>query len=146
MLVKRVFPPDKLRQHFFFFMKNFLALFSNHQIGYVIKPKGILLSISPSTIQHQGFLFLSATRNIHFTGEKIALFDTIHNLSWCSFVFCFLFPFHYLNCHVVSSYSSSTGSSGMSVAKTTVDKLLKGYDIRLRPDFGGKCVVTRQDF
>lgn len=30
----------------------------------------------------------------------------------------------------------------MSVAKTTVDKLLKGYDIRLRPDFGGmwcKC-------
>lgn len=25
----------------------------------------------------------------------------------------------------------------MSVAKTTVDKLLKGYDIRLRPDFGG---------
>lgn len=34
-------------------------------------------------------------------------------------------------------FSSSTGSSGMSVAKTTVDKLLKGYDIRLRPDFGG---------
>ncbi|MEQ2277952.1 hypothetical protein XENORESO_010258 [Xenotaenia resolanae] len=33
--------------------------------------------------------------------------------------------------------SSSTGSTGMSVAKTTVDKLLKGYDIRLRPDFGG---------
>ncbi|TWW74973.1 Gamma-aminobutyric acid receptor subunit beta-1 GABA(A) receptor subunit beta-1 [Takifugu flavidus] len=31
---------------------------------------------------------------------------------------------------------SSTGNSGMSVAKTTVDKLLKGYDIRLRPDFG----------
>lgn len=27
----------------------------------------------------------------------------------------------------------------MSVAKTTVDKLLKGYDIRLRPDFGGTC-------
>lgn len=27
----------------------------------------------------------------------------------------------------------------MSVAKTTVDKLLKGYDIRLRPDFGGMC-------
>ncbi|KAM7374079.1 hypothetical protein PAMP_006756 [Pampus punctatissimus] len=34
--------------------------------------------------------------------------------------------------------SSSTGSTGMSVAKTTVDKLLKGYDIRLRPDFGGR--------
>lgn len=36
-------------------------------------------------------------------------------------------------------HSSSTGSTGMSVAKTTVDKLLKGYDIRLRPDFGGTC-------
>ena len=40
---------------------------------------------------------------------------------------------------VVSALSSSTGSTGMSVAKTTVDKLLKGYDIRLRPDFGGTC-------
>lgn len=40
---------------------------------------------------------------------------------------------------VVSARSSSTGSTGMSVAKTTVDKLLKGYDIRLRPDFGGTC-------
>lgn len=26
----------------------------------------------------------------------------------------------------------------MSYVKDTVDKLLKGYDIRLRPDFGGK--------
>ncbi|XDV39250.1 hypothetical protein PO909_008514 [Leuciscus waleckii] len=32
--------------------------------------------------------------------------------------------------------STSTGNTGISVAKTTVDKLLKGYDIRLRPDFG----------
>lgn len=40
---------------------------------------------------------------------------------------------------VFSALSSSTGSTGMSVAKTTVDKLLKGYDIRLRPDFGGTC-------
>uniref|UniRef100_A0A3P9PX62 Uncharacterized protein n=1 Tax=Poecilia reticulata TaxID=8081 RepID=A0A3P9PX62_POERE len=37
---------------------------------------------------------------------------------------------------VVSALSSSNESTGMSVAKTTVDKLLKGYDIRLRPDFG----------
>nr|XP_057933404.1 gamma-aminobutyric acid receptor subunit beta-4 isoform X3 [Doryrhamphus excisus] len=37
---------------------------------------------------------------------------------------------------------SSTGSTGMSVAKTTVDKLLKGYDIRLRPDFGGSPVIV----
>lgn len=28
--------------------------------------------------------------------------------------------------------------SNMSVVKETVDRLLKGYDIRLRPDFGGK--------
>lgn len=35
------------------------------------------------------------------------------------------------------SCSTSTGHTGISVAKTTVDKLLKGYDIRLRPDFGG---------
>lgn len=41
--------------------------------------------------------------------------------------------------NLVSAPSSSTGSTGMSVAKTTVDKLLKGYDIRLRPDFGGAC-------
>ncbi|MGH0126273.1 UNVERIFIED_CONTAM: hypothetical protein FKN15_027923 [Acipenser sinensis] len=27
--------------------------------------------------------------------------------------------------------------SNMSYVKETVDKLLKGYDIRLRPDFGG---------
>lgn len=27
----------------------------------------------------------------------------------------------------------------MSYVKATVDKLLKGYDIRLRPDFGGKA-------
>uniref|UniRef100_A0A7N6F665 Gamma-aminobutyric acid type A receptor beta4 subunit n=1 Tax=Anabas testudineus TaxID=64144 RepID=A0A7N6F665_ANATE len=43
---------------------------------------------------------------------------------------------------VVSALSSSTGSTGMSVAKTTVDKLLKGYDIRLRPDFGGPPVIV----
>lgn len=39
---------------------------------------------------------------------------------------------------VVSPLSYSNESTGMSVAKTTVDKLLKGYDIRLRPDFGGR--------
>uniref|UniRef100_UPI0037E734DF gamma-aminobutyric acid receptor subunit beta-4-like n=1 Tax=Semicossyphus pulcher TaxID=241346 RepID=UPI0037E734DF len=38
--------------------------------------------------------------------------------------------------------SSTSGSTGMSVAKTTVDKLLKGYDIRLRPDFGGPPVIV----
>uniref|UniRef100_A0A674PH71 Gamma-aminobutyric acid type A receptor subunit beta4 n=1 Tax=Takifugu rubripes TaxID=31033 RepID=A0A674PH71_TAKRU len=52
---------------------------------------------------------------------------------------------HYLKlllCFCVPPCSSSTGNSGMSVAKTTVDKLLKGYDIRLRPDFGGPPVIV----
>lgn len=43
---------------------------------------------------------------------------------------------------VNSAPSSNTGNTGMSVAKTTVDKLLKGYDIRLRPDFGGTCCFS----
>ncbi|OCT99469.1 hypothetical protein XELAEV_180052522mg, partial [Xenopus laevis] len=30
--------------------------------------------------------------------------------------------------------------SNMSYVKETVDRLLKGYDIRLRPDFGGPSV------
>ncbi|GCB69806.1 hypothetical protein scyTo_0001133, partial [Scyliorhinus torazame] len=30
--------------------------------------------------------------------------------------------------------------SNMSLVKETVDRLLKGYDIRLRPDFGGEPV------
>lgn len=35
--------------------------------------------------------------------------------------------------------SSSVNEPGnMSFVKDTVDKLLKGYDIRLRPDFGGQ--------
>ncbi len=34
----------------------------------------------------------------------------------------------------------------MSFVKETVDKLLKGYDIRLRPDFGGTCRVYLRYF
>lgn len=30
----------------------------------------------------------------------------------------------------------------MSLVKETVDRLLKGYDIRLRPDFGGNGVAV----
>lgn len=43
------------------------------------------------------------------------------------------------------SVSSANEPSNMSFVKATVDKLLKGYDIRLRPDFGGKshqCLST----
>ncbi|PNI41643.1 GABRB1 isoform 5 [Pan troglodytes] len=32
---------------------------------------------------------------------------------------------------------STNEPSNMSYVKETVDRLLKGYDIRLRPDFGG---------
>lgn len=38
----------------------------------------------------------------------------------------------------VSRSASVNDPSNMSVVKETVDRLLKGYDIRLRPDFGGK--------
>ncbi|XP_006007589.1 gamma-aminobutyric acid receptor subunit beta-4 isoform X2 [Latimeria chalumnae] len=36
----------------------------------------------------------------------------------------------------------SLSSGNISVVKKTVDKLLKGYDIRLRPDFGGPPVTV----
>uniref|UniRef100_A0A3B3XB82 Gamma-aminobutyric acid type A receptor beta2 subunit n=1 Tax=Poecilia mexicana TaxID=48701 RepID=A0A3B3XB82_9TELE len=40
-----------------------------------------------------------------------------------------------------SSYSASVNDpSNMPLVKETVDRLLKGYDIRLRPDFGGPPV------
>lgn len=35
-------------------------------------------------------------------------------------------------------FHSAGDPSNMSLVKETVDRLLKGYDIRLRPDFGGK--------
>ncbi|MED6285247.1 hypothetical protein CHARACLAT_027385 [Characodon lateralis] len=40
-------------------------------------------------------------------------------------------------------YDTSVNEPGnMSIVKETVDKLLKGYDIRLRPDFGGPPVAV----
>ncbi|KAF7662264.1 hypothetical protein LDENG_00241620 [Lucifuga dentata] len=42
---------------------------------------------------------------------------------------------------VVCAQSASVSDpSNMSLVKETVDRLLKGYDIRLRPDFGGRPV------
>lgn len=38
-------------------------------------------------------------------------------------------------------FSPSTGN--ISVVKEIVDKLLKGYDVRLRPDFGGMVMASR---
>ncbi|ETE58826.1 Gamma-aminobutyric acid receptor subunit beta-1, partial [Ophiophagus hannah] len=41
---------------------------------------------------------------------------------------------------VVSYAKSVNEPSNISYVKETVDRLLKGYDIRLRPDFGGSPV------
>ncbi|KAL4641643.1 gamma-aminobutyric acid receptor subunit beta-1-like [Arapaima gigas] len=41
---------------------------------------------------------------------------------------------------IVRCAQSANERSNMSYVKATVDKLLKGYDIRLRPDFGGAPV------
>lgn len=54
------------------------------------------------------------------------LFKSVYYLEIAVFSFSFL-VFH-----------SFSDPSNMSLVKETVDRLLKGYDIRLRPDFGGK--------
>ncbi|XP_061202124.1 gamma-aminobutyric acid receptor subunit beta-1-like [Neopsephotus bourkii] len=41
---------------------------------------------------------------------------------------------------VACAARSADGPSNMSYVKETVDRLLQGYDIRLRPDFGGPPV------
>ncbi|XP_027748593.1 gamma-aminobutyric acid receptor subunit beta-1-like [Empidonax traillii] len=41
---------------------------------------------------------------------------------------------------VACAARSADGPSNMSFVKETVDRLLQGYDIRLRPDFGGPPV------
>lgn len=38
-------------------------------------------------------------------------------------------------------FFSANEPGNMSFVKETVDRLLKGYDIRLRPDFGGKSLL-----
>lgn len=40
------------------------------------------------------------------------------------------------------SFFSVNEPGNMSFVKETVDKLLKGYDIRLRPDFGGITITV----
>ena len=48
---------------------------------------------------------------------------------------------------LLSSPPRSVNEPGnMSFVKETVDKLLKGYDIRLRPDFGGMCPANIPPF
>ncbi|KAF3705614.1 Gamma-aminobutyric acid receptor subunit beta-2 [Channa argus] len=54
---------------------------------------------------------------------------------------CFCFCWFLLVVAVVCAQSASVSDpSNMSLVKETVDRLLKGYDIRLRPDFGGPPV------
>lgn len=48
-----------------------------------------------------------------------------------------LYDLHISKLNVFSVFSANEPSN-MSYVKATVDKLLKGYDIRLRPDFGGR--------
>ncbi|RVE75323.1 hypothetical protein OJAV_G00016000 [Oryzias javanicus] len=43
---------------------------------------------------------------------------------------------------IVCCAKSVNEPGNMSIVKQTVDKLLKGYDIRLRPDFGGPPVAV----
>ncbi|XP_010769501.1 gamma-aminobutyric acid receptor subunit beta-3-like [Notothenia coriiceps] len=43
---------------------------------------------------------------------------------------------------IVCCAKSVNEPGNMSFVKETVDKLLKGYDIRLRPDFGGAPVAV----
>ncbi|MED6242843.1 Gamma-aminobutyric acid receptor subunit beta-3 [Ameca splendens] len=43
---------------------------------------------------------------------------------------------------IVCCAKSVNEPGNMSIVKETVDKLLKGYDIRLRPDFGGPPVAV----
>uniref|UniRef100_A0A8C5RWE9 Neurotransmitter-gated ion-channel ligand-binding domain-containing protein n=1 Tax=Laticauda laticaudata TaxID=8630 RepID=A0A8C5RWE9_LATLA len=38
--------------------------------------------------------------------------------------------------------TSCPATGNISVVKDIVDKLLKGYDVRLRPDFGGNPVTV----
>lgn len=61
----------------------------------------------------------------HFCVTTAASFWT-SNLSFLSVFFIF-----------VSSVKDIKDPSNMPLVKETVDRLMKGYDIRLRPDFGG---------
>uniref|UniRef100_A0A8C4RM40 Neurotransmitter-gated ion-channel ligand-binding domain-containing protein n=1 Tax=Erpetoichthys calabaricus TaxID=27687 RepID=A0A8C4RM40_ERPCA len=53
---------------------------------------------------------------------------------------CFGFLSFPMMVAMVCCAQSVNEPSNMSFVKETVDKLLKGYDIRLRPDFGGPPV------
>ncbi|XP_039528317.1 gamma-aminobutyric acid receptor subunit beta-1 isoform X3 [Pimephales promelas] len=58
---------------------------------------------------------------------------------WCAGTLC-LFMLVVLTLGRTPPANSVNEQSNMSYVKVTVDKLLKGYDIRLRPDFGGPPV------
>lgn len=47
------------------------------------------------------------------------------------------------SCLLSFFFFSVNDPSNMSLVKETVDRLLKGYDIRLRPDFGGNGIALQ---
>ncbi|XP_057183898.1 gamma-aminobutyric acid receptor subunit beta-2 [Triplophysa rosa] len=61
---------------------------------------------------------------------------TIYRIIKMSFIRVWTFPVLV----AVVCAQSVNDPSNMSLVKETVDRLLKGYDIRLRPDFGGPPV------
>ncbi|KAJ7991047.1 hypothetical protein DPEC_G00293190 [Dallia pectoralis] len=67
-------------------------------------------------------------------GSKLVMRTALDRGCWGIF-FCI-----FLMIALVGGAQSASEPSNMSFVKATVDKLLKGYDIRLRPDFGGAPV------
>lgn len=72
------------------------------------------------------------TRSARLEDSLALLQDQILGLRW-------IVSAQFLN--ITLLFLSVNEPSNMSYVKVTVDKLLKGYDIRLRPDFGGKDVI-----
>lgn len=68
--------------------------------------------------------------------EQVRL-DATHTHTICAHSVLVLSNIPFSSCRV-------NEPSNMSYVKVTVDKLLKGYDIRLRPDFGGNELVLHR--
>lgn len=76
------------------------------------------------------------TRSARLEDRLALLQDQILGLRW---IVSAQLSHSFLN--ITLLFLSVNEPSNMSYVKVTVDKLLKGYDIRLRPDFGGKDVI-----
>lgn len=52
-----------------------------------------------------------------------------------------------VNCHFFTIFRGQNNlmmSDRLDNVTQTISRLLEGYDIRLRPDFGGKCAVRTE--